>query len=242
MNRLNQVNMTQTTRRFGLPQVALLTGAFATAVLLALAFRPARIPSVELGAQVAAPAPATLAAPRDEREDAQLKLVAAMARFASAQQKEQEQAAPVATAPAPAAVPVPAPASDLAFAPGPAPVPLAPAAPPAPAPITAPVTAAPPGPASPPLSPSDLRRLTDKAAQAIRDGDIFGARLILEREVSAGDANAILALAETYDPNSLARMNVKGVRGDISRARELYGEALAKGVTEARGRLEALDH
>jgi len=66
-----------------------------------------------------------------------------------------------------------------------------------------------------------MRRLGDKAAQAVRDGDIFGARLILERAIEAGDANALLALAETYDPKALARMNAKSVKGDPVRARAL---------------------
>jgi hypothetical protein len=93
----------------------------------------------------------------------------------------------------------------------------------------------------PTLSEADMRRLNSKAAQAIRDGDILGARLTLERTVEAGDANALLALAETYDPKALIRMNAKGVKGDATHARKLYAEALARGVSEARGRLDALD-
>jgi hypothetical protein len=83
--------------------------------------------------------------------------------------------------------------------------------------------------------------MNGKAAQAIRDGDILGARLILERTIEGGDAKALLALAETYDPKALIRMNAKGVKGDAAHARKLYGQALARGVSEARGRLETLD-
>ena len=113
-----------------------------------------------------------------------------------------------------------------------------------PAPVPAPVYAPAPAPTTaslPARSEADMRRLNGKAAQAIRDGDILGARLTLERTVEGGDANALLALAETYDPKALIRMNAKGVKGDAAHARKLYTQALARGITEARGRLEALD-
>jgi len=261
MNRLNQVNMSQTIQRFGLPQAALLTGAFATAVLLALLFRPARTTTVEL-----APAP-PIAAPQKpdvsaeaERDTAQARLAAAMARFANAPVKEAEPhatppvrpTAPPMASPAPALSPAPVletpppmarVAEPLTLAP-----PVAVAPPPtvvtAPTPATAPAPAPAPTlrPAAPPLSDADLRRLGDKAAQALRDGDIYGARLILERAIEGGDANALMALAETYDPRGLARMNAKGVKPDPARARDLYMQAREKGVTAAKARLDGLGH
>ena len=213
MNRLNQVKMSQTNRRFGLPQVGLLTGAFATAVLLALVLRPTKTPPLDVPPPVIAAQQQTapVVPAETEREAAQSKLAAAMARFANAPTKEPEAppAAPSAQTPVPAASP----------------------------PVAAPALR----PTLPPLSDADMRRLGDKAAQAIRDGDIYGARLILERAIEAGDGNALLALAETYDPKGLARMNVKSVKGDPVRARALYTQALEKGVTAARARLDALD-
>jgi len=114
----------------------------------------------------------------------------------------------------------------------------------APAPVAAPAPAHAPAlalrPALPPLSDADLRRLGDKASQAMRDGDIYGARLILERAIEGGDANALMALADTYDPRGLARMNAKGVKPDPARARDLYMQALEKGVTAAKARLDTL--
>jgi hypothetical protein len=259
MNRLNQVNMSQTGRRFGLPQAALLTGAFATAVLLALVFRPAKIPTVELApaAPISTPQMPPVSA-EAERDTAQAKLAAAMARFANAPTKEAE---PLASPPAPTMAP---PEASMAPALTPAPVRETPApmarvaeqqilAPPVAAPVPAAVAAPPPVPASAPapilalrptltpMSDADMRRLGDKAAQALRDGDVYGARLILERAIEGGDANALFALAETYDPKGLARMNVKSVKADPVRARALYTQALDKGVAAARGRLGALD-
>jgi len=263
MNRLNQVNMSQTIRRFGLPQAALLTGAFATAVLLAVVFRPAKNATVELAATVMAPAqqkhPASAEA---ERDAAQAKLSAAMARFANAPVKEAEATpparptAPPMASPAPAISPAPvldtpapmarvvepqvlaAPITASASAPTLATPPMQIAAP---APAPAPATAMALRPTLPHLSDADLRRLGDKAAQAIRDGDFFGARLTLERAIEGGDANALMALAETYDPRGLARMNAKGMKPDPARARSLYTQALAKGVASAQAKLDALE-
>ena len=90
------------------------------------------------------------------------------------------------------------------------------------------------------LSQSDLRRLADKASQAVRDGDIMGARVILERAIDAGDPTAILALAQTHDPRVLERMGVRGIRGDPARARALYQQAQDKGLKEAAAALAGL--
>ena len=248
MNRLDQVNMPQTNRRFGLPQVALLTGAFATAVLLALLFRPARVATVELVPAPPITAPQKpLVGAEEDRDVAQAKLAAAMARFANAPTKEAEP-------PATAAPPAPAVSTTVALAPAPlveTPAPMArvvePQAPTPPpttttaSPVPAPAQTVALRPALAPLSDADLRRLGDKAAQALRDGDIFGARLILERVIEGGDANALMALAETYDPRGLARMNAKGVKPDPARARSLYEQALAKGVAAAQARLDVLE-
>jgi hypothetical protein len=256
MNRLNQVNMSQTIRRFGLPQAALLTGAFATAVLLAVVFRPAKNATVELAATVMATAPQKPPASAEaERDAAQAKLSAAMARFANAPVKEAEEAPPARplaplvaiTAPALSPAPVletPAPMARVTEPQVLAPPMAAPTLTLAPAPVAAPAPAHAPAlalrPALPPLSDADLRRLGDKASQAMRDGDIYGARLILERAIEGGDANALMALADTYDPRGLARMNAKGVKPDPARARDLYMQALEKGVTAAKARLDTL--
>lgn len=90
------------------------------------------------------------------------------------------------------------------------------------------------------LSQADMRRLAEKAAQAVRDGDIMGARVILERAIAAGDATAILALAQTHDPRVLDRMGVRGIKGDPARARALYQQAQDKGLKEASTALAGL--
>jgi hypothetical protein len=90
------------------------------------------------------------------------------------------------------------------------------------------------------LSQADLQKLAEKAAEAIRDGDIAGARLVLERAEEGGDVTAIYALAQTFDPRVLQQMRVQGLKGDAAKARELYQQALDAGVTDAKDKLSGL--
>lgn len=72
-------------------------------------------------------------------------------------------------------------------------------------------------------------------------GDILGGREKLMPAVSADEPEAIMALAETYDPNMLAAWGIRDVEADVERARQLYERALRAGVTTARSRLEGLN-
>ena len=87
------------------------------------------------------------------------------------------------------------------------------------------------------LEPQDMQKLAGKAAEAIRSGDIASARLVLQHAVRAGDATALYALAETYDPRVLVKLRVQGMQGEPETARQLYQQALERGVEEARARL-----
>jgi TPR repeat protein len=75
----------------------------------------------------------------------------------------------------------------------------------------------------------------------IADGDISGARLMLERALADGSDRAAFQLAETYDPRMLLEWNVVGLTANTARARELYGIAADRGVTAAKERLVGLD-
>lgn len=83
-------------------------------------------------------------------------------------------------------------------------------------------------------------RLTSRADELLRKGDVSGARLLLERALDSRNARAAFLMGETFDPNVLNRLRVLGIRGDASKAREFYGQALALGMSEARTRMEAL--
>jgi hypothetical protein len=83
-------------------------------------------------------------------------------------------------------------------------------------------------------------RLLARAGALLRQGDIGAARIVLERAVETGSAQASFMLAETYDPLVLSTWKTYGTRGDVTKARELYAKALAGGIQEARDRSVAL--
>jgi hypothetical protein len=83
-------------------------------------------------------------------------------------------------------------------------------------------------------------RLTIRAEELFRKGDVSGARLLLERALDSGNARAAFLLAETFDPNVLSKLGVVGIRGDNAKAREFYGRARAMGIALAGERMEAL--
>ena len=89
-------------------------------------------------------------------------------------------------------------------------------------------------------NPAEVSGLVRRAYELIGRGDIGGARLLLDRAVSANDGAALFALAETYDPVVLARWRVWGVGPDAEQARSLYQKALERGITQAQERLKAL--
>ena len=88
--------------------------------------------------------------------------------------------------------------------------------------------------------PAEVARLTARATGLLGQGDIGAARAMLERAAELGSAQANFALAETYDPNVLAKWGAYGTRGDAIKARELYTRAKAGGVLEAKERFDAL--
>ncbi len=83
-------------------------------------------------------------------------------------------------------------------------------------------------------------RLVRRADALIQSGDVSGARLLLERSMEVGNAQAAFRLAETFDPNVLARLGALGIRPDPARARDLYARALALGIRQAGERMQAL--
>ncbi len=86
----------------------------------------------------------------------------------------------------------------------------------------------------------DARRLSAEGLVAFANGDIAAARAFLVRAAEGGDARALMALGDTYDPATLARLGVVGLKGDGIAARGYYSRALAAGVGAARERIEAL--
>jgi hypothetical protein len=86
----------------------------------------------------------------------------------------------------------------------------------------------------------ELVRLMSRARDLLTQGNISGARSVLERAVDMGSAKASFMMAETYDPGILAGWKTYGTRGDPAKAREFYAKAEAGGIEEAKGRIAKL--
>ena len=86
----------------------------------------------------------------------------------------------------------------------------------------------------------ELARLTARASALLSQGNIGAARAVLERAAETGSAQAIFALAETYDPNVLATWRAYGTRGDAAKSRDLYARAYEGGIKGAKDRSHAL--
>jgi TPR repeat protein len=87
----------------------------------------------------------------------------------------------------------------------------------------------------------EIALMMKSGADLIANGDISAARLMYQRAAEAGDAMAALALAETYDPLVLRRLNPKGgITPDIALAHTWYEKAKDLGSAVAPERLERL--
>ncbi len=87
----------------------------------------------------------------------------------------------------------------------------------------------------------EIALMMKSGAELIANGDISAARLMYQRAAEAGDAMAALALAETYDPLLLRRLNPKGgITPDVALALTWYEKAKDLGSAVAPERLERL--
>jgi hypothetical protein len=134
----------------------------------------------------------------------------------------------------------------------PAGAPAVAAAPPLVAPATMPTAAAAPtfpearepGPAPSPARgkspPANEQMLMTRADESFKKGDVSGARVIYEYLAVQGSAAAAMAMGESYDPQVLSKLVVKGLDPDAKKARQWYEKAEQLGNMEARSRLNAL--
>ena len=84
---------------------------------------------------------------------------------------------------------------------------------------------------------STERALLTRAETLLKNGDIGGARLVLQRAMEADSSRAAFLLAESYDPTQLPRWQAQGVRGDWAQSQALYARAHAGGIKEAKDRI-----
>jgi TPR repeat protein len=92
-------------------------------------------------------------------------------------------------------------------------------------------------PAAQQIDPEQAAMLMKHGRDALASGDIAAARLAFRRLADAGNAEAALGLAATYDPRYLAGQNVIGVAGDEAQARVWYQRAMELGSIEAKNML-----
>jgi hypothetical protein len=90
------------------------------------------------------------------------------------------------------------------------------------------------------LDSDELAGLVRRGQALLNEGDIASARLLLRRAAEAGDANAALMLAGSYDRAELARLKVIGVAPDHAQAKLWYTKAVEHGSAEAVRRLQQL--
>jgi hypothetical protein len=90
------------------------------------------------------------------------------------------------------------------------------------------------------LDAEEIALLLKRGEDFISVGDLASARVVLQRAAEAGNARAALALAGTFDPQVLARLGVRGLRGDTAQARAWYEKARELGSTDATRRIDVL--
>jgi hypothetical protein len=86
----------------------------------------------------------------------------------------------------------------------------------------------------------DGRKLFAEGLVAFAKGDIATARAFFVSATSAGDARALVALGDTFDPATLTHLGVVGLKGDEAKARDYYARAVTAGAPGARERVASL--
>ena len=82
--------------------------------------------------------------------------------------------------------------------------------------------------------------LNSKGLELVERGDVDAARRFFERAADMGLSQGAMALANTYDPNELAKLKVVGQQANAAAARKWYDRAAELGAAEAGDRLRRL--
>ena len=91
-----------------------------------------------------------------------------------------------------------------------------------------------------PLSAEETAALLKRGNDLVSSGDIAAARLVLLRAAEAGNASAAFALAGTYNPITLEKLQVHGLSPDLAIARQWYEKARELGSPDASRELQIL--
>lgn len=93
---------------------------------------------------------------------------------------------------------------------------------------------------APASAPPPTDRLFARAKQHLAEGDIAGARLLLQHLAEQGRSEAAYELARTYDPDMLASLGAGSMDGDLARAQRWYALASKTGNDKAAERMQFL--
>ncbi len=87
---------------------------------------------------------------------------------------------------------------------------------------------------------SEEQSMMQRADALLQNNDVSSARLLYEHLAKNGSAKAALAMGKTYDPAFFRNIEATGLKPDVGKAREWYGQAADLGDQEATNRLNAL--
>ncbi len=91
------------------------------------------------------------------------------------------------------------------------------------------------------LDASEIAQMVKTGTEYMANGSVGAARMMLQPAAEAGDPGAAFALAETYDPLVLRKLNaVGGITADVGLAQTWYQKAKDLGSAAAPGRIERL--
>ena len=85
-----------------------------------------------------------------------------------------------------------------------------------------------------------VKSLLSQASLQLEAGHVGSARLLLQRAVEAGSAEAALQLGDTFDAARLYQLGVRGMQGDSAKAIHWYERADELGAAQAKARLLAV--
>src|SRR5680860_937704 len=91
-----------------------------------------------------------------------------------------------------------------------------------------------------PAAPGERAALYDRAQHLLADGEIAGARRLLEDLAEGGEADAAYELALTYDDEVLVKAGLREIDGDAAIAETWYTRAAKNGHAAAARRLDTL--
>ncbi|MDZ4789709.1 MAG: hypothetical protein SGJ17_00625 [Hyphomicrobiales bacterium] len=91
------------------------------------------------------------------------------------------------------------------------------------------------------ISEAEETAMISRANLVLKNSDVSAARLLFEHLARRGSAKAAFAMGQTYDPEFLKTLFVKGLKADIEKAKAWYRRSVELGGGEAQARLSALD-